>query len=501
MRTRLATLALMAATGTSAAQDATPLAMPDWLSDSVTRPHANVATSVDRPEITVMPLGAVQLDAVGLLPTAITGLPQGLWGSSDAEVLANLMRAQSHNGLPAILTFTETLALAELDPPNDAPPEGSALFLARIDLLLTRGALDQAQALIERAGPTQAPIFRRWFDVSLLTNQANRACAAMQANPDIAPTFPARIFCLARSGDWNAAALSLGTGAALGYLSQDEADLIARFLDPELFEGEPPLPPDRNLTPLTYQMRAALGERPSSAGLPLAFAHADLADVAGWRAQLDAAERLTRSGAIAPTQWLEIYTARVPSASGGVWDRVAALQAFDAAVLAADPNEIARHLPAAWAAMEQAGLQIAFAAIYGERVSRQPFTGQTAALARRVGLLSPLYESVAQSAVAQSADERLAFAIARGLSPELPADAPLITRAVAAAFSDPDVPTRYEWLLTRGNLGEALLRAALILSAPGGDPDDLTDALRLYRAVGLEDVARRAALQLLLLTA
>ena len=51
----------------------------------------------------------------------------------------------------------------------------------------------------------------------------------------------------------------------------------------------------------------------------------------------------------------------------------------------------------------------------------------------------------------------------------------------------------------RRTLCEALLRAALVLSTPEGDPDDLTDALVLYRAVGLEDVARRAALQLLLL--
>ena len=36
-------------------------------------------------------------------------------------------------------------------------------------------------------------------------------------------------------------------------------------------------------------------------------------------------------------------------------------------------------------------------------------------------------------------------------------------------------------------------------SDPARDPDDITDALTLYRAVGLEDVARRTALQLVLL--
>jgi len=491
----------------STAQDTAPPALPDlpeasqpdWLSNTVTRPHGNIATSATAPEITVMPIGAVQLDAVGLLPGSITGLPTNLWGASEAETLAQLIRAQPVQGLPAIQSFTETLALAELSPQQDSDTTSEALFLARLDMLLARGALDPAQALIERAGPTREQVFRRWFDVSLLSDHASRACAAMQANPDIAPTFPARIFCLARSGDWSAAALSLGTGEALGRITREEGDLIARFLDPELFEGEPPLPPDPNLTPLTFQMRVAIGERPDTTGLPLAFAHADLSDLAGWRAQLDAAERLTRSGAIEPTQWLAIYTDRVPSASGGVWDRVAALQRVDAAILAADARDVSQHLTSAWAAMEQAGLEVAFAEVYADLLLRLPLTGEAGLLARRIGLLSSTYERVAQNAVPQTATERFAFDIARGLPTIAPPGSSRTAQAVAAAFSAPLPDHRYAWFVANNRLGEGLLRAALVLSAPVADSDDLTDALVLYRAVGLEDVARRAALQLLLI--
>jgi hypothetical protein len=473
-------------------------AAPGWLSDTVTRPHANVATSAAPPEVTVMPLGAVSQDAVGLLPTSITGLPADLWGTSETETLARLFRAQPVQGLPAIQSFTETLALAELDPPIDAQADIPNLFLARIDMLLARGALDPAQALIERAGPNTPEVFRRWFDVSLLSGHADRACQAMAANPDIAPTLPARILCLARGGDWSAAALTLDTGAALGRIDDADAELIARFLDPELFEGEPPLPPDPALTPLTFQMRAALGERPATTNLPLAFAHADLSDLAGWNAQLDAAERLTRSGAIEPGQWLAIYTARVPSASGGVWDRVAALQRLDAAILAGDAAQTAAHLSPAWAAMEQAGLETAFAELYAERLLRTPLTGEAGVLARRIGLLSSFYERVAQAALPQTADERFAFDIARGLPATPPPGATLTALAIAAAFVDDAPDHRYIWFLQNDRLGEALLHAALVLSDPARDPDDITDALILYRAVGLEDVARRAALQLLL---
>ena len=475
------------------------LGTPDWLSDTITRPHANVATDASVAEIMVLPLDAIQLDAVGLLPATITGLPRGLWGTSETETLARLIRAQPVQGLPAMQNFTEVLALAELDPPFGAPAEGSDLFLARLDMLLDRGALDPAQALMERAGPTQPGIFRRWFDVSLLTDHSDRACAAMNANPDIAPTFPARIFCLARGGDWSAAALSLNTGEALGQITAGEGDLIAWFLDPELFEGEAVLPPDPNLTPLEFQMRMAIAQRPDMTGLPLAFLYADLSPLAGWRAQLDASERLTRSGAIAPQEWLAIYTSQAPSASGAVWDRVGAVQALDAALLAGDAIETSRRLAPAWEAMQDAGLEIAFADIYGERLLRTPLVGEAGILARRIGLLSPIYEEVAQSTVPQNEAERFAFAVARGLPPEGARDP--LDRAIAAAFAPTLPPHRYSLFLENNRLGEALLRAALVLGqgAANADADDLTDALVLFRAVGLEDVARRTALQLHLL--
>lgn len=490
--------------GMTAAQDIDtsglpPLGTPDWLSDTITRPHANIATDASTPAITVLPLDAIQLDAVGLLPASITGLPASLWGTSQTETLAALMRAQPVQGLPAMQSFTQTLALAELDPPAGAPPEGSELFLARLDMLLTRGALDPAQALMERAGPSDAAVFRRWFDVSLLTDRAQRACATMNANPDIAPTLPAQIFCLARGRDWPAAVLLLETGEVLGEITQSEGDLIARFLDPELFEDEPALPPDSNLTALEFQMRMAIAERPDATGLPLAFVYADLSVLAGWRAQLDAAERLTRSGAIAPQQWLAIYTAQAPSASGAVWDRVEAVQAFDAALLAGDPVEASARLVPAWEAMADAGLQVAFSDIYADRLLRTPLVGEAGILARRVGLLSPIYEEVAQTAIAQDADERFAFAVARGLPVSGPVPSDPMRRAIAGAFADPLPPHRYSQYVADNRLGEALLRASQILANADGDADDLTDALVLFRAVGLEDVARRAALQLLLL--
>ena len=473
---------------------------PSWLSDTIAPRSPDVAAEIVTEDIRVMPIGPITRNAVGLLPARVTGFPSGLWGQSDSAELAGLFRRLPMTGPPAILDLTERLALSELDPPlggNDAAADD--LFLARIDMLLARGALEPARALIERAGVEDGEVFRRWFDVSLLLGQADRACAAMRASPDIAPTYPARIFCLARSGDWSAAALSMGTGVALGFITEDEADLIARFLDPELFEGEPPLPLDPDITPLRYVMRAAIAERPSSLGLPLAFAHADLAPQAGWRAQLDAAERLLRAGAIEPSQWLAIATSRRPSASGGIWERVAALQEFDASLLAGDVAAIARSLARVVDALGPTGLWPAFAQLYADPLGRQPLVGEAAILARKIELLSRNYESLALRAVPQSADEAVAFALARGQMPNLPATASPRVMALAAGFDEIALPDRYAPLITGNRAGEALLLAALTLSGDGADLDDLSDALRVLRYLGLEDSARRAALQLYLL--
>ena len=43
--------------------------------------------------------------------------------------------------------------------------------------------------------------------------------------------------------------------------------------------------------PLTFRLFETIGERLPTAALPRAFAHADLRDVAGWKAQIEAAER------------------------------------------------------------------------------------------------------------------------------------------------------------------------------------------------------------------
>jgi hypothetical protein len=161
---------------------------PDWLSDTVTRPHANVATSATRPQFEILPIDAVELDAVGLSAPVDHRAARNLWGASDrTRWRACSARSPSR---PARRTVADRDAGAGGTGAARADGTEGELFLARLDMLLARGALDPALALMELAGPTDPQVFRRFFDVSLLTGHGDRACRAMDANPDIAPTFP-----------------------------------------------------------------------------------------------------------------------------------------------------------------------------------------------------------------------------------------------------------------------------------------------------------------------
>ena len=484
-----------------------PLSAIDWLSQSVTTPPlAPVVPPVSKgsvPEsVSVTVLGGPTADAAGLLSPQVTGLPQALWGIGRRDDIIKLIANERADTLPALRGLLLTLLLAEADPPTGSeqtPADMGTLLLARVDKLLDLGALDQARALLDVAGPEKPDLFRRSFDVDLLTGNEDQGCKTMVAAPGLAPTFPARIFCLARSGDWNAAALTLRTGQALGFVTDQEDALLSRFLDPDLYEGEPPLISPQPVTPLDWRMFEAIGEPLATSTLPLAFAHAELRPTAGWKAQIEAAERLARAGAISPNLLLGLYTERKPAASGGVWERVAAFQRFEAALATADPRAIERALPDVWARMAEAELEVPFAEIYGERLRTLDLTGDAGQIAFQIGLLSPSYEQVANGRTTTDVRDQFLIGLARGQMPAtLPPDS--LIRAIAPAFSGTEPSDAMTSLLDQTRLGEALLLAIKDIElGVQGDLPAVTDGLALLRRVGMESIARRTALQLVLL--
>lgn len=452
----------------------------------------NVATTALSPSIGVEILDKAGRDAVGLLPSSVTGLPASLWQNSSASTLAKLLAQQRVDDLPAIQALWYTLLLAEANPPADAGI-ADTLLLARIDKLVDLGALEHANALLERAGATTPALFQRWFDVTLLMGQEDAACKALNISPHLSPDYASRIFCRARAGDWMAAALTLDTAKVLDLVSHEEDALLARFLDPTLFEDEPMLVAASKPTPLTFRLYEAIGEPQPTRTLPRAFAHADLRTTSGWKAQLEAAERLARTGALPENHLLGLYTERLPAASGMIWDRVDAVQAFDAAMERRSIEDIEQTLPTAWKEMKDVHLEVPFSKLYGAALLGVPLLGETKALARDIALLSPDYEI----AGASGPEDYLAM-LAIGEPPKSPSDP--TEQAISDAFHGAGVPQGFSTALAKGQLGEVILRTVELMEAgAAGDLGALTHALATLRSVGLEDTARRAAIQVLLL--
>ncbi|MCB2123057.1 MAG: hypothetical protein KDD81_10980, partial [Rhodobacteraceae bacterium] len=265
-------------------------------------------------------------------------------------------------------------------------------------------------------------------------------------------------------------------------------------------EGEPPLPVPSRPSPLVLRLMEAIGEPMATTTLPVAFAQSDLRSNAGWKTRLEAAERLARTGAIEANRLLGLYTERQAAASGGVWDRVAAIQRFDTAMSARDPAAIAAALPEVWQQMERTELEVPFATLYGAELAKIPLTDAAGALAFRIGLLSPDYERVARDRQPLGGIEPFLIGVARGnldgINPPDP-----VAGAVKAAFSrGARLSETYARLVTEKRLGEAILIAiGDITDGARGDLRDVTAGLYLLRNVGLESVARRAGLELLLL--
>lgn len=484
-----------------------PLSAIDWLSSSVSTPAnppaltepgvAGVGGALPQ-NVIVSTLDGPSPDAAGVLPARVTGFPNDLWGLGETEKIAALISVKRDDALPSLQRLLMTLMLAQSSAPADSAGRG-ILLRARIDKLLDMAALDEADALIAAAGKMTPEVFRRYFDIAMLTGKEDDACAYLRDTPDLAPTYPARIFCLARSGDWGGSALTLRMAQALGYVTESEDALLTRFLDPDLFEGEPALEPPSPVTPLAWRMLEAIGEGLPTAPLPLAFSHAELRETAGWKAQIEAAERLSRASVLDPNRLLGIYTERLPAASGGVWDRVEAFQRFDTALQAADPGAVAAALPKAWAVMSSAALEVPFAELFSERLLRLPLTGEAGALAFRIALLSGQYEAAANSRSPANINEAFLIGLARGnLQGVTPLDS--LSRAIAPAFVRATPPADLMVLLAERRLGEAILQAIdRIERGLHGDLRGVTEGLALFRHVGLDELSRRTALELMLL--
>ena len=508
------------------AQD--PLSAIDWLRDNLMRPEAGahpisplMGDEWLQSAITTRAIDATRPESVGLFSAARAGLPRNFWGATPDTELRSLIAALPVDTLPALRDLSYRLLLAEFDAPSTPlPAEGqasgnltaadrtSAFLAARIDKLVDFGAIDQAAALLDTLDPTDPGLRLRRFEIALLLEQEQRACEAMSDAAQPFPFEPAVIFCKARQGDWAGAQAQYERARETDALGPVYGPLIEHFLDADdhLHNGNTTLDNIRptRLSPLAWRLLEAIGAPVATHGLPVAFAHADLRGTIGWRAQLEAAERLVRSGALPPNHLLGLYTERSAAASGGIWERVRAVQRLESALGDGGPEAIGEALLNAWPQIVDGELEVAFSSLYAEALLEARLDGAALGQAVIAGLLTDIYEQIALDHPGETARAQFLTNVARGLSPSTTADGDEVLRdplwaAVAEAFSDePPVSGATLARLASGRLGEVVL-LTLISLGDASDPRVLTDGLATLRHIGLEDVARRAALQSLLL--
>lgn len=354
------------------------------------KPPRELATSAAPSPVGVTRLSDGNPDTKGAIPADAARLPRDLWGAAPAGEIAQAIAAANPR-LAANRSLLQRMLTAQLQPPSGAVAgEEGLLFLARVDRLIAAGRLDDADALLQSAGWSDGARFARRFDIALLRDTADEVCTTMGQRPGLAPDLGARIYCLARSGDWNAAALTLHGARSAGMMSPQTVALLERFLDDGSADLTDPLPDPAEVTPLEFRLFEAIGQPLATSELPLAFAWADLNGNAGWKARLDAAERLARAGAIDPALLAAAYMDQNPAASGGVWDRVAAFQQLDAALEAGDGATVSAELPGATSLFQQAGLIAPFARLVGPGLSGLALDAEAAETAAHLRLLTGL---------------------------------------------------------------------------------------------------------------
>ncbi len=448
--------------------------------------------------ISVSPIDGVRIDAVGLFPAHTVSIDTDFWGQSTVEALAPLISRFDTNALASVKALKMRIILAELDPPQTRQ-DSSQILVARLDYLISAGALEQAEALLHLANASEPELYKRWFDVGLLSQRAERVCQATLRNMELAPSYAHRVFCLARDGRWFDAALTLKVAQTLELTDEADVELLQRFLDPELFnDAPPPLTSDR-LTPLRFVLYEALGEPRAIGTLPLAYLHADLQNRVGWRDRLEATERLVQSQAFGPGMLDFLYTEAEPAASGGIWERVDTYQKLREALLNKDTSRLDEALENAIAVFGNTGLLYAIAkqlAPYWDGVKLEAKSADLHFLLSAIaadGLSTPAQPRAGSDYLVFISDILSDAAFSRPKTPLQSA----IKRGLTEAHQTLDL----NGYATDQHKGESVLRALELLEISGtSNPANVELVLAVLSNAGLQRDARAIAVEILVNT-
>lgn len=496
------------------AQAQSPLSAIEWLSESISHPP-EFRLSPDAPQV-VPPAfmdisvkvadSKVSADAIGLLAPPQTGFSADLWGPMRAQDIIDLLDSYPNEGLPEAKNLFRRVLLAQTNPPLDDMQSGQVLS-ARIERLIQIGALDAAEALVGLNTTLTPKLFAQMFDIAILTQRTTKVCALLAGAPALSNDLSTRVYCLARSGDWNAAAITLSLGASLSAIDPAREEMLVRFLDPELFEGEPDPEIPTPLNVMDFVLREAVFLPRPSGLLPLPYLYRDIGTRAPQRAKMEASERLVKAGSMPASLLFSAYRDGQAASSGGVWGRAKSIQALDLAFKNGVAAEISTSLGAVFEAFAPLGLLSALAEEYADILDALSYIPPYEAVRGDVVnllLLAGKSPDDWGNPKLLSPNQILASSIAlTGRAVSVGRDDALLI-AVESAFSNvvPNTPKgiQLQSLLADGLHGSAIFAALELLSnGRQSDPSSIHTGLFILNAVGQSEAAKRLAVQILLL--
>ena len=511
---RLCAAVIVAVCWVSAGFAQAPLSAIDWLTESLSNPPDQTEKPIATP-IIPEPIQEVFItdgvtggspDSIGLLSPTVTGFSANLWGGAATRDIARHIRTFPVQGYPEAQNVFRRILLAQANPPFDVTAQGQVL-LARLEKLYEIGALDAAEALVQQVQVFTPALFEQSFRVAILTDRTADICRLLAERPALSSDLSSRTYCLARGGDWNAAAMTVSLGASIGAVDPAREEMLIRYLDPELFEGEPDPVAPTPMNTMDYVLREALLLPRPSGTLPLAYLYRDIGLRSALRARIEASERLVRAGSLPGSLLFNAYRTGTPASSGGVWERSNAVQRLDAALKTGEDSLISDAIAFAASELSKVDLLVAFAEEYADKFSEleyNPSYQETAGLIWDLLHLADIaaygwnddaavterqvlsHKIVAKEDLSDiTTDDLVAQAMIEGLS-EVPPTA-LAARDLIK-------------MLEGGNQGLAII-GALRLLAQGSDtdPENLRTAIYVLRAAGQETAARKIAIQILLL--
>ncbi len=364
------------------ASNTEPMTAIDWLADKINDPPEFFTLSNEKsgdyqdknPEISLNHLPGVSKNSIGLFGGERLGLSINIWSGENETQIADAVQQIPRSELFYLNRLLKRVLLVEADPPiTDTKSDfsGQAFLRARILKLITMGALDEAEELIESANPiSDTKLLDLWSNIAFLTKRVDEFCNMILERPSEKEFLTHKIICLARSGDWNAAALALATYSSIGDIDENLERLLINYLD---HEAELEIKSEEICLeglPVVVYLCDFSGIRPPDNELPLGFLYTNLSRSKSLRTRISASEEFVKSGALNPTILFSNYKIKRPSTSGGVWARVKLVQELDQefSMEESEQLELLRNLSLAVQEFMQVHLLAQFAKVYGKKI-------------------------------------------------------------------------------------------------------------------------------------